>query len=73
MPYGFLTLQNKNEIINNLIIPTIRTKYGLTINDVSNFSKMYDNKARRIHQANPTSDIVAKNMITKSATTFTNE
>ena len=63
MPYGFLTLQNKNEIINNLIIPTIRTKYGLTINDVSNFSKMYDNKARRIHQANPTSDIVAKNMI----------
>ena len=63
MPYGFLTLQNKNEIINNLIIPTIQNKYGLTIDSVSNFSKIYDGKARRIHRENPTSDIVAKNMI----------
>jgi len=63
MPNGFLTLQNKNEIINNLIIPTIQNKYGLTIDSVSNFSKLYDGKARRIHRENPTSDIVAKNMI----------
>ena len=62
MEIGFLTKTNKFELIETLIKPTIRQRYQLTIENIPNFTRIYDNKARQIDKLNPTNTLIEKNM-----------
>jgi len=62
MEIGFLTKTNKFELIETLIKPTIQQRYQLTIENIPNFTRIYDNKARQIDKLNPTNTLIEKNM-----------
>lgn len=62
MTYGFLTLENKNNIF-NLLKPVIKERYDLELDYISGISVVYNKIAKSIHKDNQTLDIVEKNKI----------